>query len=223
MTPMPRTSTPCDLFADLPSPVVLPEGVMLRPSLMHAEMQRDLAAAVTTLAMKAPFRRPQTRGQGTFSAAITNCGDVGWWSDRHGYRYIPTQPDGGPPWPKMPEIFQKALKIAVTGSPWPDFAPDACLINFYGPGAKMGLHQDKDERDFSQPIVTISLGDRADFMVGGPNRTDRAQVFPFHSGDVLVMGGAGRTLFHGVRRVHPDTSPIAGVTGRTSLTFRKAL
>lgn len=108
-------------------------------------------------------------------------------------------------------------------SPWPDFCPDACLINYYGPGAKMGLHQDRDEKDFSQPIITVSLGDSADFLVGGMARRERPEVIKLGSGDVLLMGGASRMRFHGVRKIYPGTSPLEGVTGRYSLTFRKAL
>jgi alkylated DNA repair protein (DNA oxidative demethylase) len=206
-----------------PPDPVLPDGVILRRGLVDAGTQAQLARAVADIARGAPFRRPQTRGAGTFSAAITNCGIVGWWSDRQGYRYVATQPESSEPWPALPAIFRTVLADAVAGTPWPDFTPDACLINFYGPGAKMGLHQDKDERDFRQPIVTVSLGDTADFMVGGPTRSDKPIVFPFYSGDVLLMGGAGRMLFHGVRKVHAGTSPLPDVTGRYSLTFRKAL
>jgi len=111
----------------------------------------------------------------------------------------------------------------VAETPWPDFVPDACLLNFYGEGAKMGLHQDRDEKDFSQPIVTVSLGDDGDFLIGGLTRTGRSEVLPLHSGDVLVMGGDSRMRFHGIRKVHSGTSPLPGLDGRISLTFRKAL
>ena len=108
-------------------------------------------------------------------------------------------------------------------SPWPGFAPDACLINHYVKGAKMGLHQDKDEADFSQPIVTVSLGDTADFLIGGAARGDKAVPFKVQSGDVLLMGGASRMRFHGIRKIYPGTSPVSDIGGRYSLTFRKAL
>ena len=218
---MPNSLVMDDLFAALEPP--LPAGVTLQRGLFGPPAQAELTAAVGKVAARAPIRHPQTRRRGTFSAAITNCGIVGWWSDHAGYRYIETQPKGGGPWPAMPEVFLSAVKRAVAASPWPGFTPDACLINFYGPGAKMGLHQDKDERDFAQPIVTISLGDAADFMVGGNVRAAKPVVFPFRSGDVLIMGAPSRMRFHGVRKVHAGTSPIADVLGRYSLTFRKAL
>jgi alkylated DNA repair protein (DNA oxidative demethylase) len=201
----------------------LPAGVTVRRGFVDPTVQSALGEAVIEAAGMAPFRRPRTRGQGTFSAAITNCGAVGWWSDQQGYRYMPVQPEGGLPWPPMPGLFREVVAGIVAGTAWAGFTPDCCLINFYGPGAKMGLHQDKDERDFTQPIVTVSLGDTADFLVGGPKRSDRAQVFSFHSGDVLLMGPPSRMLFHGVRKVHAGTSPIPSLKGRYSLTFRRAL
>lgn len=220
-----RTTTDLSDLFGAPNPLepVLPDGVMLRRAVFDRGAQARLAAAIRAIAAQAPFRHPNTRGNGTFSAAITSCGRVGWWSDRTGYRYLPAQPDGAGPWPEMPEVFREAVREAAAGTPWPDFTPDSCLINFYGPGAKMGLHQDRDERDFGQPIITLSLGDDADFLVGGPARSDKTQALRFLSGDVLAMGGAGRMLFHGVRKVHAGTSPIPGLTGRYSLTFRKAL
>jgi alkylated DNA repair protein (DNA oxidative demethylase) len=158
-----------------------------------------------------------------FSAAITNCGKMGWWSDEQGYRYVATQPASGAPWPEMPAEFSAAVGAAAARTPWPAFAPDACLINYYTPTAKMGLHQDKDERDFGEPIITLCLGDSADFLIGGPKRSDRPQAMLVQSGDAIVMGGPARMLFHGIRRIHPGTSPLPGIGGRYSLTFRKAL
>jgi alkylated DNA repair protein (DNA oxidative demethylase) len=215
-----------DLFSasqSIQPTLLLPAGMSLHRGFVDLATQSALGQTVTKMGETAPFRRPCTRGQGTFSAAITNCGAVGWWSDQRGYRYIPAQPDGGPPWPPMPDLFRQVVAALVADTPWAGFTPDCCLINFYGPGAKMGLHQDKDERDFTQPIVTVSLGDTADFLVGGPKRNDKAQAFSFHSGDVLLMGPPSRMLFHGVRKVHAGTSPIPSLAGRYSLTFRKAL
>lgn len=210
-------------FFENPPVFRLPEGIWHRSGLFDTAFQADLAAAVTEIARAAPFKRPRMRGKGQFSAAITNAGDAGWWSDEHGYRYLRIQPGSTAPWPPMPEAFRAAVHKAIAASPWPAFAPDACLINFYGTEAKMGLHQDKDERDFTQPIVTVSLGDAADFLIGGPARNDQPQVIRVQSGDAVLMGPPSRLLFHGVRRIYPGTSPIPGVTGRYSLTFRKAL
>jgi alkylated DNA repair protein (DNA oxidative demethylase) len=137
--------------------------------------------------------------------------------------YETRRPETGEPWPAFPEIFLKTVSAAVAGSPWPDFVPDACLMNFYGAGAKMGLHQDRDEKDFTQPIVTVSLGDDADFLIGGLARGDKTQVLIVRSGDILIMGGESRMRFHGIRKTYPGTSPLADLTGRVSLTFRKAL
>ena len=201
----------------------LPEGIWHRPGLFDPLFQADLAHAVAEIARQAPFTHPRMKGKGVFSASITNSGAAGWWSDERGYRYEPTQPGTTTPWPAMPPIFSEAVRRATDGTPWPRFASDACLINFYGPGAKMGLHQDKDERDFSQPIVTVSLGDAADFLIGGAKRADPSRVLRVESGDAMLMGPPSRMLFHGVRRVYAGTSPLKGVTGRYSLTFRKAL
>ena len=219
---MPNPAQQPDLFANTPT-WTLPAGLLHLSGLFEGPEQAELAAAVAEIARRAPFRHPRMRGKGVFSAAITNCGDVGWWSDEKGYRYLPGQPDGSGPWPAIPYSFRRAVGRAVAGTRWEGFAPDACLINFYGADAKMGLHQDKDEADFTQPIVTVCLGDAADWIIGGPARGDKAVAFRVSSGDALVMGPPARMLFHGVRRVHAGTSPIADLAGRYSLTFRKAL
>jgi DNA oxidative demethylase len=220
---MPLKTGNLTLFEDVNPPPAHPEGVILRPKVASFALQQELVAAVRAIAQEAPFRHPCTRGGGMTSAAMTNAGDAGWWSDRSGYRYITRQPESDRPWPAIPEVFRTAVARAVDGSPWPDFQPDACLINFYEPGAKMGLHQDRDERDFSQPIVTLSLGDDADFLVGGFARRDKTAVLVVASGDAVIMGPPGRMLFHGIRKIYPGTSPLADLKGRISLTFRKAL
>lgn len=218
--PMARNPRLPSLFAD--APPVLPPGLFLRAGLLDPANQRALHAAVLEIASVAPFAQARTKG-GLTSAAMTNCGDAGWWSDLKGYRYERQHPETGRPWPPMPAVFLNTVAAAVAGTPWPDFVPDACLINFYGDGARMGLHQDRDERDFSQPIITVSLGADGDFLVGGRTRTERAQVLPVRNGDVLIMGGESRMRFHGIRKIHPGTSPLAGLAGRISLTFRRAL
>lgn len=211
------------LFSDLNPAPLFPEGLVYRPDVAAPALQEKLLAAVRAIALEAPFLHPRTRGGGATSAAMTNAGDAGWWSDRSGYRYLPRQPESDKPWPPIPAVFREIVARAVMGSPWPEFEPDACLINFYKPGAKMGLHQDRDERDFTQPIVTVSLGDDGDFLVGGSARTDRAVALLVKSGDAVIMGPPSRMCFHGIRKIYPATSPLADLKGRISLTFRKAL
>ncbi len=217
---MPRKPPQPRLFPD--GPAKLPPGLFYRPALLDLAGQRALYAAVQEVTRIAPFAHARTR-MGLTSAAMTNAGDAGWWSDLKGYRYETRNPATGEPWPPMPEIFRAVVGAAVAETPWPDFTPDACLINFYGEGAKMGLHQDRDEKDLSQPIVTVSLGADGDFQIGGMTRTARAEILVVHSGDALIMGGESRMRFHGIRKIHPGTSPLETLTGRISLTFRKAL
>lgn len=220
---MPRKSTQPSLFdPSVPEPPAkLPPGLFHRPALLDLAGQHALLAAVREVARVAPFAHARTK-MGLTSAAMTNAGSAGWWSDLKGYRYETRNPATGEPWPPMPEIFRAVVAAAVAETPWPDFTPDACLINFYGEGAKMGLHQDRDEKDFAQPIVTVSLGDHGDFQIGGMTRSERADVLVVKSGDALIMGGDSRMRFHGIRKIHPGTSPLETRAGRISLTFRKA-
>ncbi|MBY0511070.1 MAG: alpha-ketoglutarate-dependent dioxygenase AlkB [Rhodospirillaceae bacterium] len=201
----------------------LPDGFFLHAGAVDAAGQERLRAALEGVLRAAPPVRTRVKGGGMTSAAMTNCGDAGWWSDASGYRYVTTNPATGAPWPPIPVEFRNYVQRVVVKGPWPDFVPDACLINFYEPRAKMGLHQDRDEKDFAHPIVTVCLGDAADFMVGGFARGDKAVPMKVRSGDVVVMGGASRMRFHGIRKIYPGTSPLAGINGRYSLTFRKAL
>ena len=214
---MPETE---DLFAG-EAILELPAGIILRRGFAGPERQGILVLALKRVLEAAPTMPNRTKG-GQTSAAMTNCGPLGWWSDTKGYRYTAASPETGHAWPAMPEEFKDLVAEVRADTAWPDFAPDACLINFYGPGAKMGQHQDKDERDFTQPIVTVSLGDSADFLIGGFKRSESPSAITLKSDDVLVMGGESRMRFHGVRKVHAGTSPIAGLGGRYSLTFRKA-
>ncbi len=201
----------------------LPEGVIFRAHALVMKDQTQLWDDVRGIIATAPLARLRTKGGGQTSAAMTNCGAAGWWSDPKGYRYVTANPATGASWPAFPPSFLAAVRKIARDSPWPDFAPDACLINFYEPGAKMGLHQDKDERDFAHPIITVCLGDDADFLIGGFSRSDKTQALIVRSGDALIMGGASRMRFHGVRKIYPGTSPLPDVGGRFSLTFRKAL
>ncbi len=174
-----------------------------------------LMVEIDRIAASAPFRTMVTPGGQSMSAAMTNCGCVGWVTDRTGYRYAPHDPTTGQPWPAMPEAFKTLAARAAEEGGFDSFAPDACLVNRYEPGAKMGLHQDKDERDFTQPIVSVSLGASATFLWGGIKRSDKPRRVTLDDGDVVVWGGVNRLVFHGV-------APIKGGV-RYNLTFRRAL
>ncbi len=207
-----------DLF-----PQKLPSGFKVIKSGISGSLQGRCHDSVSLVAEQAPWTHPTTKSGGIYSARMTNCGQVGWWSDKHGYRYTKTDPRSGKPWPAMPALFNETLKTVLAKTDASEFQPDACLMNHYENGAKMGLHQDKDEADFSHPIVTICLGAAADFLIGGLKRSDKPQTVLVESGDVIIMDGESRMRFHGIRKIYPDTSPLAGLNGRISLTFRRAL
>jgi alkylated DNA repair protein (DNA oxidative demethylase) len=174
--------------------------------------------AVRAVVRAAPLFQPVMPKTGTpFSIRMTNCGPLGWVSDREGYRYQATHPLTGGPWPAIPKALL-ALWAAVADHPDP---PQACLVNWYQPGARMGLHQDRDEHDFSAPVVSVSLGDTAKFRIGGPDRREPTRSFELASGDVLVMGGAARLAFHGVDRILSGTSTLLEAPGRINLTLRR--
>ncbi len=184
--------------------------------------ERALLDAVEALAAVAPWRRVMTPGGKAMSVQMSNCGAVGWISDRRGYRYSALDPLSGRPWPQMPGIFSALAGRAAAAAGFAGFAPDACLINLYQPGARMALHQDRDEADFTAPIVSLSLGLPAVFLWGGAARTDKAARVTLHSGDVVVWGGAERLYFHGVAPLREGVHPLLGAR-RINLTFRKAL
>lgn len=176
--------------------------------------------AVGRVAAAAPFRNMITPGGWRMSVAMTNCGGAGWVTDRRGYRYDRRDPANGRPWPPMPAIFRDmAGRAAAAG--WPGFTPDSCLINRYEPGSRLGLHQDRNERDFGQPIVSVSLGLPAIFLFGGAERSVRPRRFALESGDVVVWGGPARLFFHGVDRLADGFHPLTGRC-RINLTLRKA-
>lgn len=156
------------------------------------------------------------------SVAMTNCGGAGWLSDRSGYRYDAIDPASGAPWPPIPAVFHRLAVGAADRAGFHDFAPDVCLINRYEPGAKLSLHQDKDERDFTAPIVSVSLGLPAVFLWGGLRRSDRPRRIRLESGDVVVWGGPARLVYHGVAPLADGEHPLTG-RYRINLTFRKAL
>ena len=180
-----------------------------------------LHCALQDIIDQAPFRTMITPGGRSMSVQLTNCGSLGWTSDVHGYRYSTLDPESGLPWPPLPAVFQQLAQAAAAHASFGGFEPDACLINRYRPGARMSLHQDKDEADFSAPIVSVSLGVPAVFLWGGHSRSDRAEKVPLFHGDVVIWGGVDRLRFHGVAPLKDDEHPLYG-TERINLTFRRA-
>jgi len=180
-----------------------------------------LLAALNEVIAIAPFRHMITPGGHQMSVAMTNCGALGWVSDRTGYRYDAIDPQNGQPWPPLSDPLLTLAQGAAAEVGFPAFVPDACLINRYAPGAKLSLHQDKDERDFSQPIVSVSLGLPAVFLFGGLKRADPQVRVPLTHGDVVVWGGPDRLRYHGVTPLKEGHHPLLG-TYRLNLTFRKA-
>ncbi len=166
----------------------------------------------------APLFQPVTPRTGKpFSVRMSNCGSLGWVSDIHGYRYQPFHPITGEPWPAMPESLVRVWSELARGAP----APEACLINYYGVGARMGLHQDRDERALDAPVVSLSLGDTAVFRIGGASRNDPTRSLHLRSGDAIVLAGRARLAFHGVDRLLPKTSTLLEAPGRVNLTMRR--
>jgi len=180
-----------------------------------------LLADIRSVVARAPFRHLVTPGGYTMSVAMTNCGARGWVSDRRGYRYDPIDPDSGAAWPPMPQSFRMLADQAAAAAGFDGFAPDACLINRYEPGARLTLHQDRDERGYDAPIVSVSLGLPATFLWGGLARKDKTARVPLVHGDVVVWGGPSRMRYHGVLALKPGHHAILGAT-RINLTFRKA-
>lgn len=197
------------------------EGAVLLPGLVAGQAQ-ELLQDVLAIAAAAPFRSMSTPGGHVMSVATTSCGDAGWVSDKSGYRYAAIDPLSGLRWPAMPPRFIGLARNAADSAGFAGFTPDACLINRYAPGAKMSLHQDRNERDFTQPIVSVSLGLPAVFLFGGLRRAERPRRLHLESGDVLVWGGPARMRFHGVEPVHHGIHSLTRDC-RINLTFRKAL
>lgn len=212
-----------DLFAPAP-PVqgreALGPGAMVLRGRAH-DLGRELIDAIAGIAAAAPFRHQITPGGKPMSAAMTNCGALGWVTDARGYRYAGADPQSGQAWPSMPALFEDLARDAAAEAGFADFAPDACLINRYVAGARMSLHQDRDEADFTQPIVSVSLGLPAVFLWGGPTRADRPRRVPLLHGDVVVWGGPDRLVFHGVHPLAAGEHPLTGAV-RYNLTFRRA-
>jgi len=213
-----------DLFesvADvLPSREVMAEGAVLLRG-FAGPVEAGLLAAISEIEAQAPFRRMFTPGGHQMSVAMTNCGDAGWLTDRSGYRYGGADPESGKAWPAMPASFRALAASAAAEAGFNGFSPDACLINRYVPGAKMSLHQDRDETDFSAPIVSVSLGLPAIFLFGGLKRSDKPRRYRLQHGDVVVWGGPSRLFFHGVAPLADGEHALLG-RQRINLTFRKA-
>lgn len=200
------------------APGALPPGLDHHPGRLDGSAQAALLAAVRAVTAAAPLYRPAMPGTGRpFSVRMTNCGSLGWVSDRTGYRYQPLHPETGRPWPEIPPVLLD-LWHELGGYPHP---PEACLVNFYEPGARLGLHQDKDEDDLEAPVVSVSLGDDGLFRFGGSTRGGPTRSLRLRSGDVLIMGGESRLLFHGVDRIDPGTSTLLKGEGRINLTLRR--
>ncbi len=177
--------------------------------------------AVDAVITASPLRKLLTPGGRRMSVAMTNCGRLGWTSDRRGYRYVQRDPAGERPWPAMPVVLRDLAVRAALRAGFSGFTPDACLINRYDPGARMSLHQDRDERDLGAPVVSLSLGLPATFLLGGAERSDATVRLPLRHGDVLVWGGRSRLRFHGVLPLKAGHHPIVG-DHRLNLTFRSA-
>jgi alkylated DNA repair protein (DNA oxidative demethylase) len=180
-----------------------------------------LMPALETILQQAPFRHMVTPGGFRMSVGLSNCGALGWTSDRRGYRYTPIDPDSGLHWPAMPAVFMRLAVEAAAEAGFADFAPDACLINCYAPGTRLSLHQDRNERDLAAPVVSVSLGIAAMFQFGGHERTDPKQRVPLFHGDVVVWGGEDRLRYHAVLPLKPAHHPATGAS-RINMTFRKA-
>jgi len=193
-------------------------GLRIYPGYLDRERQDRLLAAIRQVLKTAPvFTSHMPKSGRPMSVRMSNCGSLGWLSDARGYRYAPTHPETGRPWPPIPDALL-ATWSDIAHYPHP---PEACLINYYGPDAKMGLHQDRDEHDFAAPVVSLSLGDSCLFRVGGERRGDATRTLRLNSGDALVLAGRARLAFHGVDRIYRGTSTLLAEGGRINLTLRR--
>jgi DNA oxidative demethylase len=212
-----------DLFAGVPdarpSRELISEGAVLLRGFARS-FGDDLIAALRDIVAQAPFRHMHTPGGHQMSVAMTNCGSYGWVTDRTGYRYDPNDPETGTPWPAMSPSFRALAGEAAAAAGFGEFSPEVCLINRYTPGARMSLHQDKDEHDFGAPIVSVSLGLPAIFLFGGLKRSDKTRRFRLEHGDVVVWGGPARLVYHGVAPLADGEHALMG-RKRINLTFRK--
>jgi alkylated DNA repair protein (DNA oxidative demethylase) len=213
------------LWAQFGAPSASKEPLAEGAAILRAYVEKDAAVlleAVGQVVGLAPFRHMITPGGYRMSVSMTNCGPLGWVSNPRGYRYDPVDPLSGKTWPPMPEIFQRLAASAAAEVGFADYHPEACLINRYEPGAKLSLHQDRDENDRIAPIVSVSLGLPAVFLWGGLKRADRPRRIRLESGDVVVWGGPSRFIYHGVAPLAEGEHALTGAC-RINLTFRKVL
>ena len=212
-----------DLFDSVaeaqPSREEIADGAVLLRGFVKP-IESRLIDAVRAIVAQSPFRRMTTPGGHLMSVAMTNCGERGWITDHTGYRYDPIDPRTGTPWPAMPPLLRDLARRAAEQGGFDGFAPDACLVNRYEPGTRLSLHQDKDELDYSAPIVSVSLGLPATFLFGGLARSDKPRRFRLVHGDVVVWGGASRLAYHGVAPLADGEHPLLG-RKRINLTFRR--
>jgi alkylated DNA repair protein (DNA oxidative demethylase) len=221
---MAMTATTIDLLPRLDAPPrreIIADGAVLLCGFVGAA-DVALLRAIGRIAARAPFRHMVTPGGFTMSVAMTNCGRAGWVTDRTGYRYDPIDPRTGRAWPALPALLARLAARAAAEAGFADFVPDACLINRYEPGARLSLHQDRDEQDLTAPIVSVSLGLPAIFLFGGATRGERPRRYRLEHGDVAVWGGKARLAFHGVAPLADGEHPLTGPR-RFNLTLRKAL
>lgn len=200
------------------APVDIAPGCRWWPGWLDREAQHGLVDELRRILARAPLFTPcMPRTGKPFSVRMSNCGALGWVSDVNGYRYQPVHPETGESWPPMPDVLGRAW-AELAGAP---LLPEACLINWYAPGARMGLHQDRDEQEFSAPVLSLSLGDTALFRIGGTSRKDPTRSIRLESGDALLLAGESRLAFHGIDRVLAGSSTLLPQPGRINLTLRR--
>jgi DNA oxidative demethylase len=217
---MPDLLAAAGILEEPPYEAMAPGAVLLRGFALP--YVSEILGALNEITARAPFRHMTTPWGAVMSVAMTNCGEAGWLTDRTGYRYDRIDPGTGRPWPAVPDCFRALASAAAAQAGYPGFAPDACLINRYEPGTRLTLHQDKNERDYAQPIVSVSLGLPATFQFGGLKRGDPVRKFTVRHGDVAVWGGPSRLYYHGVAELKEGEHELLGRL-RINLTFRWAL
>jgi alkylated DNA repair protein (DNA oxidative demethylase) len=217
---MPDLFTAASLAEERRDEAIAPGAVLLRGFALP--FVDNVLAALGDITAQASFRHMTTPWGAAMSVAMTNCGDAGWLTDRNGYPYDGIDPETGQPWPAMPEWLRELASRAADRAGYPGFVPDACLINRYAPGTRLTLHQDRDERDYAHPIVSVSLGLPATFQFGGPKRRDPVWTFLVRHGDVVVWGGTSRLAYHGLAELRNGEHALLG-NQRINLTFRRAL